>query len=233
MKKILGLNKLTRNRFFLPGVIIAFLLGLFLMLSSEVQEAAAGQPELIVGVDGFLLNFFASLRNPWLNAVAVDITALGSTTVLTLLTTVFVLFMLMLKRKELAIHLIVASTGAGLISKTMKAFFGRDRPSIVEKLVFVQGHSYPSGHSLASAAVYLTLALLSYELLQKTAHKGLVFLVAAFIVVLIGLSRIYLGVHYPTDVAGGILVGTSWALGLTALNSTLQTRKKTRVGASK
>lgn len=208
-----------RSRFFLPSVIFAFLLGLFLMLSKEVREVSAGQPELLGRLDGAILSFFASLRTPRLTAIAVDITALGSTTVLTLVTIVFLAFMLMLKRKDLAVHLIVASAGAGLISKGLKAFFARDRPTIVEKLVQAHGHSYPSGHSLASAAVYLTLALLSYQTLKKTAHKGVVFVLAAMLVGLIGLSRIYLGVHYPTDVAGGILVGTSWALALTFVHS--------------
>jgi hypothetical protein len=147
------LGGLIRNRYFLIVAIATFFVGSFLVLTSEVREAAMGQPELVTDVDAYLLNLFHYFRRPWLNVVAVDFTALGSTTVLTLLTVVFAIFMPMLQRRDLVVHIIVASSGAGLLSVLLKSVFGRERPTLVEKLVQVQGHSYPSGHSLASCRV--------------------------------------------------------------------------------
>lgn len=208
-----------RSPKFIGTGIVALLVGFFLIVSSEVQEAASGEQETITYIDTALLKFIASFRTPALNSIAVDFTALGSTTVLTLVTIVFVILMTLRKRFDLVGHIILASCSAGFLSGSLKLFFGRERPTVVEKLVYVQNHSYPSGHSLASAAIYLTLTLVLCRLLPTNFQRGIVLVVAATIVGLIGVSRIYLGVHYPSDVLAGFLIGTSLAVLLAAFAS--------------
>jgi undecaprenyl-diphosphatase len=107
--------------------------------------------------------------------------------------------------------LITSSLAATLLTSTLKGLLERPRPDIVTKLVHVASLSYPSGHSLASAAVYLTAALVVARHLSSVGQRIAAISCSALIVLLIGASRVYLGVHYPSDVVAGILVGTAWA----------------------
>ena len=111
-----------------------------------------------------------------------------------------------------ALQLVAASVGAGILTGTIKNFIDRPRPAEVTELIQVSGFSYPSGHSLGAAALYLTVAILVCRHLQSTGHKIAILAMTAAIVLLVGTSRIYLGVHYPSDVASGISLGTAWAL---------------------
>jgi len=162
--------------------------------------------------DTYVLQLFEGSRAPWLNGIAVDYTALGSTTVLTLATILFSIFMLLRQRRDLVMQIVVAAGGAGLVSRALKGFFERERPTLVDHLVVVKGYSYPSGHSLASAAVYLTIVWVVAKDLTRKDQRVVLLSLGGLIVALIGLSRIYLGVHYPSDVLTGWFVGTLWAV---------------------
>jgi undecaprenyl-diphosphatase len=119
---------------------------------------------------------------------------------------------------------LVATCGGGLILSVLKPWFARPRPSVVPHLVPVQSPSFPSGHSLLSAVVYLTLGALLARVTSDRITRIYLILLAAFLTVSIGLSRVYLGVHYPTDVLGGWVAGFLWALACGIVARELQRR---------
>jgi len=148
----------------------------------------------------------------WLGEVGRDITALGGFAVLGLVTAAVAGFLLM-TRKYHALVLLLASTLGGLgLSTVLKESFERPRPDIVPHLSYVRTSSFPSGHSMLAAAVYLTLGALLAELVQRRALKVYFLVIAVAITVLVGVSRVYMGVHWPTDVLAGWSGGLAWAL---------------------
>jgi undecaprenyl-diphosphatase len=148
---------------------------------------------------------------PWLTHVARDVTALGGATVLTLVVTAVVGF-LWLRRLYGAMWLVVAATLGGLMVSTgLKLWFERPRPDIVPHLSFTYSSSFPSGHSLLSATVFLTLGALLGRIVQEFRLKAYFLLTALLLTFLVGLSRVYLGVHWPTDVLAGWCAGLAWA----------------------
>ncbi|ALJ37870.1 phosphoesterase [Azospirillum brasilense] len=151
------------------------------------------------------------LGPPWLHNAARDITALGSITVLSLITAVTVGFLL-LRGKRGASLLVLLSVGGGMaISGLLKNQIGRERPDIVPHGDIVFTASFPSGHSLLSAVVFLTLGAMLARFVEGRRQKAYVLVVAMAVTLLVGFSRIYLGVHWPTDVLAGWCVGAGWA----------------------
>ena len=148
----------------------------------------------------------------WLPEVGRDLTALGGVAVLSL-TTAFVAGYLLIVRKYHAMWLVLAATLGGLlISTLLKHLIDRARPDLVPYLSHVYTSSFPSGHSMLSAVVYLTLGALLTRLASERRVK-LYFLAAALLLTfLVGVSRVYMGVHYPTDVLAGWTAGLVWAL---------------------
>jgi undecaprenyl-diphosphatase len=141
-----------------------------------------------------------------------DVTALGGFTVLTLVTVVGVLLFLFHDRRRHAAVLAGAVLLAQLASELTKALYGRPRPDLVTHGSYVYSGSFPSGHSMLSAVTYLTLAMLIASLETRRATKGVVFVLAGLLVLAIGISRVYLGVHWPSDVLGGWALGSAYAL---------------------
>lgn len=148
----------------------------------------------------------------WLEIAAQDITALGSATVLGLTVVTVVGFLLLQGLVRNAGFVLVASLGGWLLNDVLKAIFARPRPSVVPHLREVFTLSFPSGHALTSAVVFLTLGALLMHVAERRIVKFYCLAVALFATVLIGSTRVYLGVHYPTDVLAGWMFGTSWAL---------------------
>lgn len=141
-----------------------------------------------------------------------DLTALGGVAVLTLVV-IFVTGFLALCRRFRALILILTATISGvLFSDAMKSIAGRDRPQIVPHLVEESSLSFPSGHSMMSSVVYLTLGALLAQTMARRREKFYIILVAIFLTGVVGVSRVYLGVHYPTDVVAGWSAGVAWAL---------------------
>jgi undecaprenyl-diphosphatase len=152
------------------------------------------------------------LGPPSLQEAARDVTALGGMTVLALLTIFTTGFLLLDGRKRMALFLCCSVTGGLLLSTVLKMLFNRPRPDIVPHGSYVFTTSFPSGHSMLSAVTYLTLGALLARSQQTKRLKSFFLLVAGFVSFLVGLSRVYLGVHWPTDVLAGWTAGASWAL---------------------
>ncbi|RJR38364.1 MAG: phosphatase PAP2 family protein [Desulfobacteraceae bacterium] len=158
----------------------------------------------------------ADLSDPvgpfWVEEMGRDITALGSIGVLTLVT-LSVAGFLILDGKRRASLLITATVVGGLIISTMmKMSFDRPRPDLVPHGAHVYTASFPSGHSAQSAVVYLTLGALLARVYRRRRLKAYVLFLAVLVTFLVGVSRVYLGVHWPTDVLGGWTLGATWAL---------------------
>lgn len=149
---------------------------------------------------------------PALAEMARDLTALGGFTVLGLLTAAVGGY-LWLSGRPHAVGLLLASVvGGGLLSDSLKRLFDRPRPALVPHLSYVTSSSFPSGHSMVATCTYLTLAALVAGVTSAPWARHYAFTLAMLASLLVGLSRVFLGVHYPTDVLGGWMVGIAWAL---------------------
>ena len=142
-----------------------------------------------------------------------DVTGLGGFTVVTLVTLVGVVAFLIHGRKRHALVLAGTVLLAEISSDVAKSVYARARPDLVPHGSYVYSASFPSGHSTLSAATYLTLAVLIASLEPNRGTKAMVFVLAATLVLAIGFSRLYLGVHWPSDVLAGWSLGGAWALG--------------------
>ncbi len=141
-----------------------------------------------------------------------DVTALGGFTVLTLVTVLATVALAFHGKRRQALVLAVTVALAELSTELLKLAFGRDRPDLVPHGGFVYSNSFPSGHSTLSAATFLTLAAILASLEPERRAKAVVVGVAVLLVAAIGASRVYLGVHWPSDVLGGWALGATWAL---------------------
>jgi len=149
---------------------------------------------------------------PWLLEMAQDITALGGRTLL-LLIIVAALGYLILERKYGAMWFVLAAAaGGGVLSSTMKLYIARGRPEVVSHLAIVTSPSFPSGHATFAAVIYLTLGALLARFTERRQTRVYLVVLALLLTFLVGVSRLYLGVHYPTDVLEGWCVGLVWAL---------------------
>jgi undecaprenyl-diphosphatase len=164
-------------------------------------------------------------RGPWwLVEVARDVTALGGHAVLGMVVAAVVGFLLLQRKRHLAALVVAAGGGGMVVNDLLKQLFQRSRPDVVSHGVEVHSLSFPSGHAMVSAAVYLSLAVLVARVLQRRAARAYVLAVALAATILVGCSRVYLGVHYPTDVLAGWLAGALWALLCGAAALALQRR---------
>ena len=149
----------------------------------------------------------------WLTHAVGDITSLGGITVLSLMTVLVTVYLLLDRRWPIAIFVFSSVLTGWLVSTTLKILVARPRPDIVPHLVEVSDLSFPSGHAMVSAVTYLTLGALLARTQRYRSTRIFVMAAGVFLAVIIGLSRIYLGVHYPTDVFAGWCAGALWALG--------------------
>lgn len=161
----------------------------------------------------------------WLRTAMIDVTALGDTPVLTLITTAVVGYLVAARRAETALLLVFAVAGGATVSTLTKAAIGRARPEVISHLVEITSASFPSGHAMNSAVTFLTLGALLARTEKARAIRAYVIGVAVVLTLLIGCSRVYLGVHWPSDVAAGWCLGGAWAIACSLLARWLQRRR--------
>jgi undecaprenyl-diphosphatase len=148
----------------------------------------------------------------WFEEMVRDVTALGSTVVLTLAVIVVTAYLIMTKRSQKAAFLVFAVAMGSLINRLLKLGYARPRPDIVAHGQYVTTESFPSGHSANATIVYLMLGMMLARVESSYPVKVFIVSVCTLIAILVGLSRVYLGVHWPTDVLAGWAVGGSWVL---------------------
>lgn len=219
---------LHREQGLLVGLVAgAALVGGFINLAGEMLEG---------DTQAFDVAFLKSLRMngdlatphgpSWMLDAMRDITALGGVTVLSMVSALAIAFLLTRGRVKQASYTMLATGGGALMGKLLKTLFARERPEVVPHLVEVTSLSFPSGHSMNSAIIYLTLAVMISRSFDERRARIFTIGTSALLVLAIGFSRLYLGVHYPTDVLGGWTVGASWALAMGLIATRLQERHK-------
>ena len=170
----------------------------------------------------FDVHIITALRNPndlsdpigpgWLEEAMRDLTALGGTVVLVMVSLAAFGYLLMTGKSHSAYMLAASVIGAIILSQTMKLGFSRPRPDLAPHGARVYTMSFPSGHAMMSAAVYLTLAAQLARTQELTRVRIFIIFIAALLTILVGASRVYLGVHWPTDVIAGWAGGVAWAI---------------------
>ena len=201
------------------AVVLLAALGIVLSLTVFAKTAGEmGEGDLRELDDG-VLRMVRSPDDPsvpigptWLVQAAIDVTALGGTTVLALSLLIVVGYLALEGRYDAIVLVVVATAGGGILGEGMKWWFARARPAIVPHLVNVGSASFPSGHSMLALVTYLTLGALLARFVPRRRTRTYCISVSLLLALLVGLSRVYLGVHYPTDVLAGWSAGLAWAL---------------------
>ena len=222
------LRYLHREQRFLAVFLVgAALVAGFVKLAGEMQEGDTQALDIAILKALRLPEDPSQLIGPsWLQSAATDLTALGGVTVLTLVSILAVAFLLLLGRFRQALFTAIATGGGAMLSTFLKGLFARPRPEVVPHLVEVTSMSFPSGHSLNSAIIYLTIAVMISRSFEDRRSRIFTISVAALLVLAIGCTRVILGVHFPSDVLGGWTLGAAWALGVGLLAATLQRKHK-------
>lgn len=166
----------------------------------------------------------APMGPPYVQEAARDITALGSVTVLGLLIAGVSVFLALDGRKNMALFVAGAVVSGLIASSILKSLFQRPRPDLVPVAVHVSTASFPSGHSMLSAITYLTLGALLARAHHRRILKAYFLVTAGLLTILVGVSRVYLGVHWPSDVLAGWTAGSVWALSCWLIAARLQRR---------
>jgi len=194
--------------------LLAIVLGTigFLLIAGFVSSGSA---------DNFDIRILKSFRYPgnlarpigpaWLFEIMRDITSLGGSTIGSLITFFVIGYFILQKQYSMLFLVLTAVIGGAIIDVELKELFSRIRPQIIPSLIPEKSFGFPSGHSMMSTIIYLSLASLIARLQVRWRDKIYIISVAVFLSFMIGISRVYLGVHYPTDVLGGWSLGLAWA----------------------
>ena len=205
------------------GVLVAgFAIWVFAQIADEVVEKET------TTTDTQILQAIRRLHTPLLDQIMVGITFLGQPSVLVVLSLSLGIWLLFQRCRSEATTLAIAAIGAAGLNYWLKELFARDRPALWDRVVDVRYYSFPSGHAMVSVVMY---GLIGY-LLAKTFPRWrvLIFILTVSLVVAIGFSRLYLGVHWPTDIAAGYAAGLVW---LIACIYTLDWQNRSADSASK
>lgn len=188
----------------------AALLVALLVLVKTINEVVKGETDWL---DHRLIEWIATLNPPrWVEEIMRDCTALGGIFVLSFVSLAVITYLLARRQRHAVILVLVAVVGALILSTTLKGLFHRDRPTILEHRSVVMTSSFPSGHAMLSATVWLTLGVMLARLEKSPYLKAYFILLGLFISFVVGISRVWLGVHWPTDVIAGWAAGSVWAV---------------------
>lgn len=200
-------------RFWALLAVALLALSIFAEVAEEVLEGRGANAtyEDLHQTDKAVYDFLIQFKSDRLTQTAIDITALGSVAVLVLFTLVLFIFLVAVKDKIGLLHLSIAMAGAGAWPVLLKNLFGRERPDLALHLVKVGDLSFPSGHSFGAAAAYFTFAFFAARYISKISLEVIAYVAACSVILLVGLSRVYLGVHYASDVIAGICAGVAWS----------------------
>jgi undecaprenyl-diphosphatase len=178
---------------------------LFAWVASHVRQ---GRTQAF---DDAVLRYVGEHRVPIMENAMLEITFLGTGTVVLMISFVAALFLWLTRHRYSAALLVAATVGAVVLNNVLKQFFDRPRPQLITWGTHALTTSFPSGHAMSAAVVYTTIAYLAARLQKRHRSRVATMTIAALLVVLVCVSRVYLGVHYPSDVLAGTVVGLAWA----------------------
>jgi undecaprenyl-diphosphatase len=208
------LRRLERSelKVLLIGLALCTVLFLFIRLAGGVME---GDTQAF---DARIVRGLRSAADPsrpigpaWMEGALLDVTALGSPVVLGLIVLIMTGYLLLEARYLTALMVLATSISGEVLNEVLKLLFERPRPSVVPHLRSAVTASFPSGHAMESAVIYLTLGALLMRVVEGRLTKIYCMAAAIFLTFIVGASRVFLGVHYPTDVLGGWMLGFLWA----------------------
>jgi undecaprenyl-diphosphatase len=196
----------TLGVFLVAGLLVAALGVLaFLTLASHVRSGTTQ------AFDDAVIRWMGSHHTRGLDAIMLEVTALGTGTVVMMIVAVAALFLVLTSHKYSAMLLLASAAGGIVLNGLLKIGFDRPRPAIFLPQVHTVSSSFPSGHAMSAAIVYSTVAYLAARLHKRRWARWMVMGAAFLVIVLISISRLYLGVHYPSDVVAGLAIGLAWA----------------------
>ncbi|MEZ0243770.1 MAG: phosphatase PAP2 family protein [Sphingomonas sp.] len=229
LPRLLALARSIRGdgRLLLAFLALAILSLVFLKLASEVMEGET------MALDRWILSALRHPDNPenaigpgWLGFAMRDITALGGATGLALITLLVIGLLLCMRKFATAGFVTAAIAGGAVLSSFLKSLFMRPRPDVVPYLVDFSASSFPSGHAMNSAIAFLTLGALLTRTQEDRGVRIYLIAVSILLTLLVGFSRVYLGVHWPSDVIAGWIVGAAWATFCLAIARILQEHRQ-------
>lgn len=186
----------------MAGLIVIY----FLIFHEIVDELKEGE---LIDFDKAVIESIQVPFSKEFTSLVTKITFFGSVTWIAAVVFTCSLFLFLLKKKQLAFYLILTSALGGGFNWGLKYLFQRERPDIAP-LLSVSGYSFPSGHSMASVILYGSIAVICIRLIKNKYINVVIWFLAFFASLIIGWSRIYLGVHYPSDVVAGFVAGAAW-----------------------
>lgn len=192
--------------FLVAGFVLAFIGTL--AFAELAQHVTSGSTQAF---DEHVLVWLSAHRTPLTDTAMLELTALGTGTVVLMIAGISSLFLALNKHKYSALLLAVATIGGLAFNTVLKLGFHRPRPEVVVWGTQAFSSSFPSGHAMSAAIVYSTVAYLAARLQKRLWSKVMTMLGALVMIVMICISRLYLGVHYPSDVAAGVTIGLAWA----------------------
>lgn len=206
------LTWLREARLLAPLALSAGLLAVFIGVAEDILEGESHAYDTAILL-AFRTNDPAVPIGPWwLAEMVADFTALGGYAVLTLFSLIAIGYLLVLRRHASAFVVALSGVGGTALNQFLKMGFDRPRPDLVAHLTEVHSLSFPSGHAMLSAVIYLTLGVLLARSQPSKSLKAYIMVVAILLTVLVGTSRVYLGVHWPSDVLAGWCLGGAWAI---------------------
>lgn len=190
-------------------LLIAFVLCIGFGIAFGYIASAIGN-ESIASFDTAVIAFVQGLETPWLTSIMKVFTWIGSGYVVASIALIgFIVLYFVLHYRQQAFLLIVVIAGSVIFNSVLKNYFKRERPEI-HRILDANGFSFPSGHSMMAFALYAILAYIAWRNVRTMTSRVVLLLFTAFMIIIIGASRIYLGVHYPSDIVGGFAVSALW-----------------------
>lgn len=205
-------------RLLLVFIICIVFTGFFAFIARSIRL------ESISSFDDPIVDFIQGAEAPWLTTIMRMFTDIGSTTAVILLGIIALALLLLKKHRQQAVLFVIALAGTGILNQTLKFIFKRDRPDI-NRLIDIGGYSFPSGHTMIAFSLYTILAYIIWRNLKNSWGRIVILVLAVFMIIMIAVSRIYLGVHFPSDIVGGFLASSVFLFATIALYQRFQRQK--------
>jgi membrane-associated phospholipid phosphatase len=181
-----------------------------------VTAMVIGEISPVKRIDEFIMTGLARRRTDWIDAIVAPLATFATLEPLTIQAAIAFAMIVVTIGGSAPLHFALAAVGSGLLSHVIKRTVGRPRPVGFHLIRGIRSYSYPSGDLLTASAIYLTIALVVSPHLPHNAARWLLFGIVTILLGLLAVCRVYAGVHYPSDVAGGALLGLAWALFISA-----------------